>query len=82
MIDFRWLAKEAGFRNSALVVRHHGPDAWDIMLASDKEIENFARLVTEAAAIAEREECARVCLETDPFYGVMFADAIRARGKE
>ena len=36
----------------------------------------FANLV----AAAEREECARLCLETEPFYGVMFYNAIRARG--
>lgn len=31
------------------------------------------------AVSAEREACAKVCLETEPFYGVMFAAAIRAR---
>jgi len=30
----------------------------------------------------EREACANLCLETEPFYGVMFAKAIRARGQE
>ena len=34
----------------------------------------------EAGAAAEREECAKLCLKTEPFYGVMFAEAIRARG--
>ncbi len=33
------------------------------------------------AVLAEREECAKVCLETEPFYGVMFYNAIRARNK-
>ncbi len=33
------------------------------------------------AQAAEREACAKVCLETEPFYGVMFATAIRARGQ-
>ena len=33
-------------------------------------------------AVAEREACAKLCLETEPFYGVMFADAIRARGNK
>lgn len=37
----------------------------------------FAKLV----AAAEREACAKVCLEMEPFYGVMFANAIRARGE-
>ena len=34
----------------------------------------------KATAAAEREECAKLCLETEPFYGVMFYNAIRARG--
>ena len=34
----------------------------------------------EAGRQDEREECAKVCLDTEPFYGVMFANAIRARG--
>ena len=71
-IDFRRLAEEAGFT--------HDPraDMWGIMLASDIQIENFAKLVAEA----EIEACARLCMETDPFYGAMFAEAIRARRKE
>ena len=32
------------------------------------------------AVVAEREAIAKLCLETEPFYGVMFAQAIRARG--
>jgi hypothetical protein len=40
--------------------------------------ERFAALV----AAAEREACAKLCLETEPFYGVMFAEVIRARGEE
>ena len=31
---------------------------------------------------AEREACAQLCLETEPFYGVMFAEVIRARGEK
>jgi hypothetical protein len=37
---------------------------------------HFAALV----AAAEREACARLCMETEPFYGAMFAEAIRAKG--
>jgi hypothetical protein len=33
-------------------------------------------------AAAEREACAKLCLETEPFYGVMFANAIRAGGRD
>jgi hypothetical protein len=43
-----------------------------------KYLERFAKLVAEA----EREACARLCMETEPFYGAMFAEAIRVRGKE
>ena len=34
-------------------------------------LERFANLVIE--------ECAKVCAELEPFYGVMFANAVRAR---
>jgi hypothetical protein len=34
----------------------------------------------EAGRLIEREACAQLCLETEPFYGVMFAEVIRARG--
>jgi hypothetical protein len=34
----------------------------------------------KATAAAEREACAKLCLETEPFYGVMFYNVIRARG--
>ena len=37
--------------------------------------------LVNAAIEADREECAKLCLETEPFYGVMFANAIRARGQ-
>jgi hypothetical protein len=37
-------------------------------------------LFAKAEQEKEREACAKLCLETEPFYGVMFADAIRARG--
>ena len=47
----------------------------DGVLFTETELETFANLV----AAAEREACAKLCLETEPFYGVMFADAIRAR---
>ena len=41
-----------------------------------KYLEHFAALVAKH----EREQCAKLCLETEPFYGVMFYNAIRARG--
>jgi len=44
--------------------------------AFDIRYQRFANLV----AAAEREACAKLCLETEPFYGVMFYNAIRARG--
>jgi hypothetical protein len=42
----------------------------------ESDLHRFAKLV----AAAEREDCAKLCLETEPFYGVMFYNAIRARG--
>jgi hypothetical protein len=43
---------------------------------TNRFLERFAALV----AAAEREACAKVCLKTEPFYGQMFSEAIRARG--
>jgi len=52
--------------------------AWhnEFWTITQEELERFAALVAEA----EREECAKVCLKTEPFYGQMFSEAIRARG--
>ena len=50
IIDFRRLAKEAGFTD------HYSADMWGVMLAHDIEIERFAKLVAEA----EREACAKI----------------------
>lgn len=50
IIDFRRLAKEAGFKD------HHSADMWGVMLAHDIEVERFAKLVAEA----EREACAKI----------------------
>jgi hypothetical protein len=69
--DIIRMAREAGFSD------HSSPEMWGVMVASHEEIERFAALV----AAAEREECAKLCLKKEPFYGVMFADAIRARGE-
>jgi hypothetical protein len=41
-----------------------------------KYLERFANLV----AAAQKEADAKLCEEIEPFYGVMFANAIRARG--
>jgi hypothetical protein len=41
-------------------------------------LRRFAALV----AAAEREACAELCEETEPFYGVMFAKAIRERSEK
>lgn len=41
----------------------------------------LGRFATIVAA-SMRESCAELCLKTEPFYGVMFANAIRARGEE
>ena len=52
------------------------PNSWDLNWF-DPYYARFAALV----AAAEREACAKLCLETEPFYGVMFANAIRERGQ-
>ena len=44
----------------------------------DKQAELVLQM--QAAVLIEREACARLCIETEPFYGAMFAEAIRARG--
>ena len=62
------MAREAGF------VEYELDDG--TTNAFDVRYERFYNL----AAAAEREACAKLCLETEPFYGVMFYNAIRARG--
>jgi hypothetical protein len=68
------MAQEAGFN------RHHNPDLYDCMVASDKAIERFAALV----AAAEKEACAVTADEhmqecEGKSFGV--GKAIRARGQ-
>jgi hypothetical protein len=45
-------------------------------------VESYIKELVKKAVEAEREACAQLCLETEPFYGVMFAEAIRARGEK
>jgi hypothetical protein len=66
--DITRMAREAGYVELANDSAMYPPDFF----------ERFAALV----AAAEREACAKLCLETEPFYGVMFAEAIRARGEK
>jgi hypothetical protein len=71
--DIIRMAREAGFK------RHHNPDLYDCMVASDEAIERFAALV----AAAEREACAELAFEMlVKVEGTDFdvPDAIRARG--
>ena len=49
-----------------------------VLAALDSYIKELVKKTVEA----EREACAQLCLETEPFYGVMFAEAIRARGEK
>jgi hypothetical protein len=72
--DIIRLAKEVGFSDRSNPM-------WGSMVASHEEIERFAKLVAKVEREKEREACAKLCLETEPFYGVMFAAAIRARGE-
>ena len=63
--DITRMAREAGFVDG---------------VAEIVGLEGFARFAALVAA-AEREACAKVCLETEPFYGVMFAEVIRRRSE-
>jgi len=63
------MAKQAGFEGCAELT-------WEDVICTE-ELVAFAKLVAQH----EREECAKLCLETEPFYGVMFYNAIRARGQ-
>jgi len=62
-----------GFAYTNVVSQANGED--DNSRNISAQIEIFANVV----AAAEREACARLCVETEPFYGQMFAAAIRAR---
>jgi hypothetical protein len=50
------------------------------------ELDHFASIVADAAAAAEREECAKVCEGIDAInsrgWGDVLAERIRARGQE
>ena len=68
--DIIRIARKAGIKNDC-----------DGIWCNADQLVGFAKLVAEFAAKAEREACARLCMETEPFYGAMFAEAIRARGR-
>jgi len=57
------------------------PPAYDYHYPlAPNQLAYLINLFAKAEREKEREACAKLCLETEPFYGVMFADAIRARG--
>jgi hypothetical protein len=58
--DIAKMAQEAGFK------RHHNPDLYDCMVASDEALERFAALVAA--------RCADIAYEAEPFHS---ADLIR-----
>jgi hypothetical protein len=58
--DIIAMAREAGFK------RHHNPDLYDCMVASDEAIERFAALVAD--------RCAEIAYEAEPWHS---ADLIR-----
>jgi hypothetical protein len=55
---------------------------YDSIHTCHAECQRPACVAMREAVKAEREACAQLCLETEPFYGVMFAEAIRARGEK
>jgi len=78
--DIIRMAREAGLTvgtNISGVMLIGSPSTPGIAHIDIDEMQRFAALV----AAAEREACAQLCLETEPFYGVMFAEVIRARGE-
>ena len=59
----------------------HGDTIEDLLAELDWQIaENWTQAMVKGVE-TEREACAKLCLETEPFYGVMFANAIRERGQ-
>ena len=92
--DIIRMAREAGFfcdadwityglpgfeRFAALIEKHL---SYDGIHTCHAECQRPACVAVREAVKAEREACAELCLETEPFYGVMFAEAIRARGEK
>lgn len=55
---------------------------YDSIHTCHDECQRPACVAVREAVKAEREACAQLCLDTEPFYGVMFAAAIRARGEK
>ena len=81
------MAREAGFADGvAEIVGLEGfANFAALVAAAEREVCIDAMMQTTAIAVdaamaLQREACAKLCLETEPFYGVMFANAIRARG--
>ncbi len=66
-------------RFAALIEQHL---YYDGIHTCHAECQRPACVAVREAVKAEREACAQLCLETEPFYGVMFAEAIRARGEK
>ena len=60
----------------------HGDTTEDLLDELEWQVTESWSKVVVASVEAEREACAQLCLETEPFYGVMFAEAIRARGEK
>ena len=69
--DIIAMAREAGFK------RHHNPDLYDCMVASDEAIERFAALVAAAEREAILQMSAATWFKTQADYDA----AIRARGQ-
>ena len=82
--DIIRMAQEAGFGNYAYEARTMFERFFNMAQAHALANVDPSKFMSyqegvEAGRFAEREACAKLCLETEPFYGVMFAEAIRAR---
>jgi hypothetical protein len=72
-----WLLSESHLEAFAALIEQHL--SYDSIHTCHAECQRPACVAVREAVKAEREACAQLCLETEPFYGVMFAEVIRAR---
>jgi len=85
--DIIAMAREAGFVDGIVdIIGFDGFANFAALVAAAERNRNWTQKhwtdYERSIAAAEREACAQLCLETEPFYGVMFAEVIRARGEK
>ena len=60
----------------------HGDTLEDLLQELDWQIADGWNRALINGVETEREACAKLCLEMEPFYGVMFSNAIRERAEK